>query len=874
MKTQYGLGIATALLGLSQICSAALIAEWNFNNSGDLGNDSAGSFDLVTGADFAPPTYGVAGKVGGAAGFVDDSGFTTPTNIYPNGDFTFSGWFKPSDANFTTAITPFSRRAGFELYASGGTWRARVWKHDLTSDYKVGPAIVVDEWVHIVLWYNSTDVPDGNGNYTGSFRLWVNGVNQGGVNDAEYNANDTYDMHLGSKATADYRGLMDEVRIYDTPLAAADIRALANRPVAEWTFDDSGDLGNDSGSGYVGAGFFDLSTTAGQVPPTYDAAGRLGGAAVFTNSCEFVTPADIYPNGDFTFSAWFKPADTTFANAVRSYSSRGGFQIYASGGTWRARVFKQDTTWDLKVGSAIVADEWVHIALYYRAISGPDASGNYTGTFRMWVNGVNIGGVDYAEYAAPDSYIMHMGDKWGDYRGLMDEVRLYDYALGAEEIRALAFPDFTPEVGDISLAIAGSDAIISWLGTNDVSYALQTKGNLVGDPSWSNAITGIAGVSGAMSATSTATAAESFYRVVIEPGTDFYVAPSALGDGWGADAGNAAAYTDTAFWGRVQNTLASGPVTVLFLDGNYSSALSLGLIGNVDNTLTLAGMSSNGVVFDAPGTILFELKGCQNMLLEQLNFTGAGTGYAFRITKEDGGTVSSNITVRNCDWYDMEDIYYGASGVHYGSHHVRFENCTFRRIGFDGHAHMMYHSYNADHVAAINCHFEDCSGVYVRFRAGSDYAVVSGCTFATTQTYPNRSSISEIFVEFPVFNDVDPGDEYFALDPVVTNNTFLFHGSEPPNRYGIRFLHSGYDPPGMNHLMTAAEGAVLEGSDAAAKKNLLKNNCGIDFDEIVIDGNTWSNETRRILFSSAAAYGATSKGWDSEADISDVVFGP
>ncbi len=511
------LGIAMAILGLSQmICGAALVAEWNFDDPGDLGNDSGtNSFNLMTGAGFATPTFVEEGKVGGAASFVDDSAFTTPTNIYPNGDFTFSGWFKPSDTNFNTAITPLSRRGGFELYASGGNWRARLWKHDLTSDLKVGPAIVVDEWVHIVLWYNSTDVADGNGNYTGSFRLWVNGVNQGGVNNAEYNANDTYDMHLGSKSTADYRGLMDEVKIYDTPLSASAIRELAGRPVAQWTFDDPGDLGNDTGAGY-GVGAFDLTTTAGQVPPTYDAAGRLGGAAFFTNSCEFVTPTNIYPNGDFTMAGWFKPADTNFSNAIRSFSSRGGFQLYASGGTWRARVFKQDTTYDLKVGPAIVADEWIHIALYYRAISGPDASGNYTGTFRMWVDGVNIGGVNNAEYAAPDTYVMHLGDKWGDYRGLMDEVRLYDYDLGVEEIRALAFPDFTPEVGDVSIAMDGSDAIVSWIGTNGVSYALQAKGNLVSDPSWSNAETGITGVPGAMSATSTAVSAESFYRVVIE----------------------------------------------------------------------------------------------------------------------------------------------------------------------------------------------------------------------------------------------------------------------------------------------------------------------------------------------------------------------
>ena len=90
------------------------------------------------------------------------------------------------------------------------------------------------------------------------------------------------------------------------------------------------------------------------------------------------------------------------------------------------------------MGPTIVADEWVHIALYYNAISGPDASGNYTGTFRMWVDGVNIGGVNNAEYKPDNTYVMHMGSKWGDYRGLMDEVQIYNTPLSGSEIEALA----------------------------------------------------------------------------------------------------------------------------------------------------------------------------------------------------------------------------------------------------------------------------------------------------------------------------------------------------------------------------------------------------------------------------------------------------
>lgn len=87
---KYGFEIAIVALGLSQMCSTALVAEWNFNEAGNLGYDAVGSNHLVTGSGFTTPTYNAAGRVGGAASFSNDTAFTTPPNIYPNGDFTFS----------------------------------------------------------------------------------------------------------------------------------------------------------------------------------------------------------------------------------------------------------------------------------------------------------------------------------------------------------------------------------------------------------------------------------------------------------------------------------------------------------------------------------------------------------------------------------------------------------------------------------------------------------------------------------------------------------------------------------------------------------------------------------------------------------------
>ena len=71
-------------------------------------------------------------------------------------------------------------------------------------------------------------------------------------------------------------------------------------------------------------------------------------------------------------------------------------------------------------------------------------------------------------------------------------------------------------VGDISITVDGTDAIIGWDGTFGATYTLQSDTDLVVSPSWGDEQTGISGFTGAMSATSTTTSAESFYRVIIE----------------------------------------------------------------------------------------------------------------------------------------------------------------------------------------------------------------------------------------------------------------------------------------------------------------------------------------------------------------------
>lgn len=371
--------------------------------------------------------------------------------------------------------------------------------------------------------------------------------------------------------------------------------------------------------------------------------------------------------------------------------------------------------------------------------------------------------------------------------------------------------------------------------------------------------------------------------------TTFYAAPEAAGDGLGLTANSAARFNDGDFWSRVQQALQEGPTLVRFVDGTYlvrydaaekvNTRLALSGVGHAEHQLTLQGITPRGAILrrhpgdnkkDEPKNraSLFTMADCQNVVVRHLHFTGSEPlGYAHQMSN------CKDVLIDGCTWIDMPGIYYGATGTSGArTEHVVLRNCVFKRIGSGGHAHMIYNAYDPKHVRLVDCQFEDCAGDYVRFRDGADYCVVTGCTFTSTGTY---QGVNRPFISVPLFNDDNPADrkrspnyEYFGTHFLFFGNRFLYPpGFDDGQRYAILFHHSGYDPPGRNHLLTAEEGAVLEGGVAEKKKALLASHCGIDTKTVHVFDNTYTNVALQAAYRSHAAYGAAGKGWSGVAPI-------
>lgn len=352
-----------------------------------------------------------------------------------------------------------------------------------------------------------------------------------------------------------------------------------------------------------------------------------------------------------------------------------------------------------------------------------------------------------------------------------------------------------------------------------------------------------------------------------------YVAPVLKGNGDGKSAVHAADFLDANFWKDIQLLLAQGSVTVKFTAGTYSRAYSeksfiIDKMGNAQHRLLLEG-TGTGAFFTAQTglgskIVMMMIRDSQNITVRKFNFNGDGNiQYVLRILGTQGKPgLAKNILIENCVWSDMRGVVYGATGCHYTAEQVTYKGCKFYRIGINHASHMIYNAYGAKHIRIIDSHFEDCTGDFVRYRDDCDYGLVRGSTFIRNLAFPTTANFS--FIAIPLFNDVNPGDEHFATNYSFVSNVF----TNAP--YAFTFYHEGFSPVSHNYLLTSAEGKTLVSGTVAAKKALLIKNFGIDPDKVRLNANQYNNVAGRILFGTAVAYGAVSKGWTGSVDITNL----
>ncbi len=310
------------------------IAYWKLNSDA---NDSAGNNDGTI--------YGATttdGKVGEALQFNGSSDFISvpsgPTLDFSQ-SYTISAWLKPTE-NPTNAMVWFGYHGGapygpnnnrsihLRMYPNGAI-RYGLYNDDLNT----GSGIVTfGQWNHIVVSYDYG--ADSSAIYVGGQLILTgsNGPYNGGLRTATIGKWD-----VGFQSQEHYKGLIDEVAIYDKALSENAVRAIYQTGLAEHPIETGPLFADPNNNDYH------LKSKRGRYWPQYD----LWALDSVTSPC--VDAGD--PNSDYSSEA--------MPNGARINMGAYGGTAYGSMSEW---PLDGDLNFDKKIDSndlSILTQEWL-----------------------------------------------------------------------------------------------------------------------------------------------------------------------------------------------------------------------------------------------------------------------------------------------------------------------------------------------------------------------------------------------------------------------------------------------------------------------------------------------------------------------------------
>ena len=439
----------------SRPLNSGLVGYWTFDGKdvpNGRANDVSGNGKHGNLISIATSTFYTQGKIGQGFRFdgVNDRVLisTVPTITQP---YTVSIWFKFSILGTNKHIltfgsgnpTPTVSITGSNLFeidaASAGSFRTFCNKTFNASD--------LNKWWHVTYIVNSaTDASQ--------WKCYLNGIDVGTTNS---NSSGTYmeppstNWTIGNYpglSSRFWNGFLDDVRVYNRALSATEIRQLYNQGAAtkiavtpmstsakglsqgllgHWTFDGkdvpNGRANDVSGNGNHGS-LTNISTS------TFYAEGKIGQGFRFDGGNDRVdTSSDSIDVGADTICAWMHPLSLGQSSAGRIISNNKTVILIATASTLK---FISDGTTQSTSGSGITfIGKWNHVCV----------NRNSSGTANFYVNGLLSGTANQSSGTpVAGTANVTIGNIPGGGRawdGSLDDVRIYNRALSATEIRQL-----------------------------------------------------------------------------------------------------------------------------------------------------------------------------------------------------------------------------------------------------------------------------------------------------------------------------------------------------------------------------------------------------------------------------------------------------
>ncbi len=438
---------------------SGLVGYWTFNNQ-DIRNgvilDKSGNGNHGNAINIATSTFYTQGKLGQGGKFDGGDDYV---------DVTYNSIFDFSSSNFTILAWVKVTKDGGEIWSSGNvfsnvefginqgsTGGINIGKLSLYTgnEYQSGNTNIIDnKWHHVAVTKISSSqaifyldgISDGTVTYTNT--TWDNG---------------THTRKIGSRAGTSlyFANSLDDVRIYNRALSAAEVKQLymqsagtklqetqTLRPnvnsldsglVGYWTFNNqdirNGVILDKSGNGNNGNAM-NIATS------TFYTQGKMGQGAKFDGGDDRVsTSAQLPLTGAYTFSSWIKvdvisSSHILFSQDIDNTHDVGVFYSVSNNGF---SYENEHNTTDSMTGWTYILDKkWHHVVLVEPYTGDVDGAS-------LYIDGVIITSQWGGQNFSPGQSNLHLGSRIGgglEWNGSLDDVRIYNRALSATEVRQL-----------------------------------------------------------------------------------------------------------------------------------------------------------------------------------------------------------------------------------------------------------------------------------------------------------------------------------------------------------------------------------------------------------------------------------------------------
>jgi hypothetical protein len=419
-----------------------LVGYWSFDTGkgGLSAHDQSGNGNTGTLTSMDAGSDWVDGKLGQALDFDgSDDYVAVPLVTTATQNLTITGWvyWRGTSANTILFYNGNTGSSGWGVLVNNGSCAAgnkiTVLNGGVSCDRVSSTTILpTNSWTHIVLTRDST-----------TWRLYVDGVQKHtgtGNPNTPTAASNIGASHSGSSV---FNGLIDEVRIYNRALSAAEVARLYrltkpkiltpnnNGLVGYWSFNDGagGYAGDMSGNGNTGT-LTNMDSSTDWVP------GKLGTALDFDGSNDYVklTTGTGGVNGlgpgSATIAFWLYPRKTGDYMVSHQKNTWIGWLISTTAFTYSGQTGSNDSGCDFS--GSIGLNQWKHVTVVVDRTDG---------FYRCYVDGIFRDDGSISHPAINSSSLVFLGARGSvpdNFRDIIiDEVRIYNRALSAAEVAGL-----------------------------------------------------------------------------------------------------------------------------------------------------------------------------------------------------------------------------------------------------------------------------------------------------------------------------------------------------------------------------------------------------------------------------------------------------